>query len=77
MSKKKEVGHSEVSKLSNNVLVLILIVVIFVSILGTITITETIKGAGKKSAQGLMQEEKSLSGMVALSVLPPEESGNK
>jgi len=61
-------------EISNNILVLILIVIIFVSILGTITVKQAIDTV--KSLRTAPAQPPALSvgsGMVSINILPPEQ----
>ena len=76
MSKKREqIGFNK--EISNNILVLILIVIIFVSLLGTMIVKDAIDAA-KSTPKIIAQSQKisANSGMISLEILP-QEKGEK
>ncbi|MEK6839586.1 MAG: hypothetical protein AABX72_01480 [Nanoarchaeota archaeon] len=76
---RKEDSNGYSREVSNNILVLILIVIIFVSVLGTMIVKQTIDTM--KSVRSTPQQPSATrmgnTGMIALTVLPSEESAGR
>ena len=78
----KEDMHSLRKEISNNILVLILIVIIFVSVIGSAIVAQTIKEmkeARKMSGSMIQGGSESIagSGIVGLTILPKKEDSKK
>lgn len=73
---RKEDSNSYNKEISNNILVLILIVIIFVSVLGTMIVKQTVdtmKSIRSESQQRPLSPQAGTTGMVMLTILPSEQ----
>ena len=73
--KRKESRQSLSKEISNNILVLILVIIVFVSILGTMIVKEAINNY-REPAQIFIEDSgpSAVTGRVGLTILPPDEA---